>query len=104
MADRAFIYIPAGAYESHAARCYDYLEHKGYEFIGLVRDDWRAAVDMLYTGRADVGIVAADYLDPRRKPRFEYVSNYWVPAPHAGRNAAPLRPVHRSRLIPRDEG
>lgn len=57
-----------------AARCIGYAIGRGYHVIGIVKDDWQAATDMLIEKQATV-IVAADprHLDPNRVPRVEYV-------------------------------
>lgn len=71
---RAIIYVPSGAFDPHAARCMQYLQDRGYEFQGIVRDDWTKAQRMLDNDQATVAIVATvEDLDPNRKPRIEVV-------------------------------
>jgi len=60
-----------------AARCIGYAIARGYHVIGIVKDDWSAAINMLIDKQASV-IVAADpsHLDPDRVPRVEYVIHH----------------------------
>jgi hypothetical protein len=73
---RAIIYIPAGEFDPHAARCVNYAEERGYELVGIVRDNWPAARKMAEDGGTTVVIVSEEsHLDPERKPRIEVVAN-----------------------------
>jgi hypothetical protein len=59
-----------------ADRCIQYCITSGYHMVGLVRDDWGAAMEMLHDGRAEVLVVAdPQHLDPHRSPRIEMVSH-----------------------------
>lgn len=74
---RAIVYVKTDSeYEAHAARCLEHCQQRGYEFQGLIRDDWEAAQKMLGDGQTSVIIVASEtQLDPDRKPRIEVVAN-----------------------------
>lgn len=84
-----------------AERCIAHCLAQGYHMIGLIKDDWEAAMKMLHEGKASV-IVAADpqHVDPLREPRVEFV------ALHRPRNAGPAasRPGkgERTQLIRRN--
>lgn len=58
-----------------AARCIEYCRSRGYDMVGVVRDDWTEAIRLTREGKASV-IVAADarHLDPKRRPRIEIVA------------------------------
>ena len=60
-----------------AARCIGYCVARGYHVIGIIKDDWSAAINMLIDKQA-AAIVAADpsHLDPNRVPRVEYVIHH----------------------------
>lgn len=73
---RAIIYVPAGEFDPHATRCINYAEDRGYELVGIVRDNWPAALKMAQDGDAPVVIVSEDsHLDPEREPRIEVVAH-----------------------------
>lgn len=73
---RAIIYIPSDAFEPHASMCMDYCEAQGYDFKGLIRDNWKAVQQMLDNDEASVAIVSDfKHLDPNRKPRVEVVAD-----------------------------
>lgn len=85
-------------------RCISYCLARGYRMVGLVKDDWEAAIAMLITGKASVIVAESpDHVPADRQPRVEYVS-------HAG----PARPENagpgigqretRTRLIRRNAG
>lgn len=68
-------------------RCITYCLARGYHMVGVVKDDWAAAIAMLIDGRASVIVAdSPDHVPPDREPRVEYVC-------HAGRtrpsNAGP---------------
>jgi hypothetical protein len=71
-----------------AERCITYCLARGYDMIGVIKDDWDAAFGMLVAGTVTV-VVAADphHVDPGRTPRVEYVA-------HVGPQGQ-----HRPRLI-----
>lgn len=88
---RAIIFVPAGQFDPHAARCMERVVRDGYEFNGLVRDDWNEVQRMLDAGEASVAIVSVEeHLPPNRKPRIEIVGN-----------ATPDRYESRTRLVRR---
>lgn len=77
---RALIHVPTEAYEAHADRCMRYIEEHGYEFVGLIRDDWTKVKHMFDNDGASVAIVAdVEHLDPNRKGRVEVVPDRPVP-------------------------
>lgn len=91
---RAIVFIPESSYEQSADRCLDYVKECGYEFKGIVRD-WATVWDMFNRDEVTVAIVADPRdLDPRRKPRVEYVSH----KPNAGGKYWD----ERTRIIRRD--
>lgn len=74
-------------------RCVSHCLVHGYNAVGVVKDNWKQAMDYLNEGKATVLVVAdPEHLDPKRSPRIEV--------------ADPLarRPRHdRTRIIRRDE-
>lgn len=91
---RAVIFIPSGAFDPHAARCAAYAQERGYELVGIVRDDWAAVQRMMRDGEAAVVVVSTeDHLNPQRKPRVEVVAN-----------AAASRWEKRTKVIRRGAG
>jgi hypothetical protein len=60
-----------------AELCISYCIAHGYNMIGVVKDDWTAATQYLYSGKAHV-LVAADarHVDPDRQPRVEFVADH----------------------------
>jgi hypothetical protein len=89
---KAVVFVPSRDFDPHAARCVAYVEERGYELVGIVRDDWAAVQKMMVDGETSVVIVSEErHLNPRRKPRVEVVAN----AP------APSRWEQRTRVIRR---
>lgn len=89
---RAIIFVPSENYDEHAARGLEHCERQGYDFQGLILDDWEEANRMMLDGETSVVIVSTEeHLDPQRKPRIEVVANQ--PA---------SRYETRTRLIRRD--
>lgn len=70
---RAIVYVKTDdKYVAHVDQCMDYCQRQGYDFQGLISDDWAAAERMRDAGETTVIIVAtAAHLDPERKPRIE---------------------------------
>lgn len=73
----AIVFVLTEHLRPDAARCIGYCVSRGYHVIGIVKDDWTAAINMLNNKQAAV-IVAADpgHLDPQRTPRVEYVIHH----------------------------
>lgn len=87
----ALIFVPAGQFDPHAARCLAYCEERGYEVTGIVSGDWKAASDLLCHNFAGVMVVSiAEHLDPHRRPRLEIVAEQETAPGH-----------RRTRIIPR---
>lgn len=75
-----------------ADRCIQYCLGHGYAMVGLIKDDWGAAITMLIDGKASVVVAASpDHVPADRTPRVEYVCHA---APPAGR----ARTVRTSRI------
>lgn len=98
-ASRAIIFVKSEDFDPNAAQCMQYCEEQGYQFEGLVRDDWEEVKRMFAEDQATVAIVASlDDLDPNRKPRVE-----------VARTNAPSEPVRDAtndpwRRRPRHQG
>lgn len=74
---RALIHVPTEDYEAYADRCMDYLNERGYEFVGIVCGEYEKVQKMFDNDGATVAIVASEtYLDPDRKPRIEVATNH----------------------------
>ncbi|SNY29178.1 hypothetical protein [Paractinoplanes atraurantiacus] len=107
----AIVFVLSGHLLPDADRCIRYCLSRGYNMIGVVRDDWRAAMEMLADGRAEVLVVAdPQHLDPNRTPRVEYVSHAEpavaaaVPEPDRPAGATARQPksrTERTRVIRR---
>lgn len=95
--------------------CIEYCLAMGYHMCGVIKDDWKIAVEYLYKGEADV-IVVADgrTLHPDRTPRVEVVAHQRsqpdrpdIPAGHRGSDDRPegSPPAHgeRTHMIKRSE-
>ncbi len=73
---RAIMFIRSDDFDPHATRCTQHIEKQGYEFKGVVTDDWDAAQDMLDERKVDVVVVSTEeHLPAKRKPRIEVVAN-----------------------------
>lgn len=86
MVARAVIFVPQ-IYQvaQYAATCLEHCARHGYEVVGLVHGDWKAAAEMLYGGSVAVLVVARpDHLDPGRLPRVEVVPDSEPVSPVAG--------------------
>lgn len=72
----AVVFVLSSHLLPDAGRCIDYCRVRGYRMIGVIKDDWRAAIEYIYDGRASVLVVAdVDHLDPNRMPRIEVVAD-----------------------------
>lgn len=93
---RAIVYVKTDdQYEANTDRCLDYCRKRGYDFRGLIRDNWEAADRMMGDGETSVVIVSTEeQLPPDRKPRIEVVAH----------QPAASRWEQRTRLIRRGEG
>lgn len=93
-ASRAVVFVKSTDFDPNAAQCMQYCEQQGYQFQGIVRDDWNVVERMFADDQATVAIVAtAADLDPNRKRRIEIVANQ--PAAryeHHPRTARIIRP------------
>lgn len=84
----AVVFVLSQYLMADADRCIRHCLMQGYNMIGVVHDDWSAAIAMLRQGKASVVVVAApDRIDPDREPRIEYVT-------HRGPNGQ-----HRPRMV-----
>lgn len=91
---KAIIYLKSDDLDPHASRCAEYVERKGYEFEGVVMDDWAAAQAMLDSHQVTVVVASTtEHLPPKRTPRIEIVANE-----RAGMWEA------RTKIIPRNAG
>lgn len=71
----AVVFVPSTDFDIHAAQCMAYCAEQGYEFKGLIRDDWHAALGVLASRNAEVVIVARrEHIDRMQTPRVEVVS------------------------------
>lgn len=69
---RALIHVPTEDYEAYADCCMDYINERGYEFVGIVRGGYDKVKSVFDRDGATVAIVATEaYLDPNRKGRVE---------------------------------
>jgi hypothetical protein len=94
----AIIFVTAGHLLIDAERCIRYCAARGYKMVGVIRDDWPAAMDMLHDGRAEVLVIAdPEHLDPERAPRVEYVAYNEPPAAAAGGRTQPARNARTER-------
>lgn len=67
----AIALVPDGPIDVYLNQCIAHCSHRGYAFVGLVRN-WSAALDMLRPGLATVVVFARpEHLDPDREPRVE---------------------------------
>jgi hypothetical protein len=58
-----------------ADRCIQHCIAQGYEMIGVVKDDWEAAIALTKKGDASIIVAASpDHVPPDREPRVEYVA------------------------------
>lgn len=83
----AIVYVASQHLITDAERCMEYCRARGYDLVGIVRDDWSEAVRLIQAGMAGV-LVAADarHLDPRRRPRIEIVAEQpTIPGEHRTR-------------------
>jgi len=59
-----------------AQQCISYCMLHGYHVIGVIKDDWKAAMALAVEGKAPVIVAACpEHVDPGREPRVEYVSH-----------------------------
>lgn len=72
---QALVFVLGRYLRPDAEACVHYCLARGYHVVGIVKDDWAAAVNLVRQGKATV-IVAADphHLDPQRTPRVEFAS------------------------------
>lgn len=81
-----------------ADRCIQHCITNGYAMIGLIKDDWKAALALAVEGKASVIVAASpDHVDPEREPRVEFVSHQPALAESDGR-----RRDERTRVIRHD--
>ena len=79
-----------------ADRCIQYCIKSGYDMIGLIRDNWREAMEYLADGRAEVLVIADERpLPTDRAPRIEVVCH---------QRAAGVRETRTRMLKPPDQG
>lgn len=84
-------------------RCISYCLARGYHMIGVVKDDWAAAIAMLVDGRASVVVAdSPDHIPADREPRVEYVCHAGRTRPNAGPGISPRET--RTRVIRRNAG
>lgn len=87
-----------------AGRCIDYCIAMGYHMGGVIRDDWHAAIEHIYTGKAQVLVVAdVDHLDPDRAPRIEVVADRLRNEPPAEGRERRYRTSRLNRRPPGDK-
>lgn len=100
---RAVIVMPGGDdMARYATACLNHVADQKYKLVGVMRDGAKA-LEMLRAGKVDRVVAATEAVLPAGYPAVEIVSR--LPRPRAGRhNSGPVPQVHRSRLIPRDEG
>lgn len=105
---RAMVFVLSDRLFPDAALCIEYCRAQRYNMCGVIRDDWRKACHYLYSGEADVLVVADQRsLDPDRAPRVEVVAHQHtqperpdVPTGH--RRGGRHRRNERTRLLKRD--
>lgn len=98
---RAIIFVPSENYDEHAARCLSYCEQQGYEFTGIIRDDWEAAEKMMKDGQTSVVLVSVEaHLNPERKPRIEVLDQI---VPYADNEQPASMRDRRTRIMRRNE-
>jgi hypothetical protein len=92
---RAIVFVPpVDDYETHAARCMDYIKRMGYFFQGIVRGRYEEVERMLGDGETSVAIVSIrEHLNPQIPARVEIVSEEPTAEGPRGRRT---RPVKRS--------
>lgn len=88
----AIVYVLSEEFDPHATRCIAYIEERGYRLGGIVKDNWRAVLDAIAAGQADIVVVSEEsHLDPKRQPRIEVVAH----------QVAVPRTAQRTRVIKR---
>lgn len=88
---RAVVFVRSDEFDPHATRCTIFCEEQGWEFYGLIVDDWDEAQRMYDEREADVIVVSEEsHLPADRTPRIVVVANV---ADHHGRE--------RTRIIRR---
>jgi hypothetical protein len=96
----AIVFVMSRYLLRDAARCIDYCRVQGYNMVGLIKDDWAAAIALTRKGEAEIIVVAdPQHIDPDCKPRMEFVSH--PPMPGAG--PAGIRPgvARRTQIVKR---
>lgn len=84
----AVIFVLSRHLMTDADRCIRHCLMQRYNIVGVIKDDWMAAIRMTREGTATVIIAAGpDRVDPDREPRIEYVTH---DGPHG---------QHRPRLV-----
>lgn len=78
----AIVFVMSQHVLTDVERCIAYSLARGYNVIGVVRDNWQQAIDYLHDGTATVMVVAArNKLDPCREPRIEAAAEGGGPGP-----------------------
>lgn len=86
-----------------ADRCIQHCVAHGYTMIGLIKDDWKAAMALALEGKASVIVAASPaHVDPDREPRVEFVA-YDSPRPTSSAPGISQRET-RTRIIRRSGG
>lgn len=71
----AIIFVLSQYLLPDADRCIRHCLANGYSVVGVVKDNWRQAMEYLNDGTASVLVVADPrHLDPQREPRIEVVA------------------------------
>lgn len=102
----AIVFVMSNHLITDADRCIKYCLARGYHMVGVIKDDWMAAMDMLHDGRAEVLVIAdPQHLPADRAPRVEYVAfedpHATDHAPGAPRSARNQR-TERTRVVRRN--
>ncbi len=79
------------------AQCLDYCARHGYEVLGVVTGDWKAAAAAAVDATAVLVVPRPDNLDPDRLPRTEVAATGEI-VPEAG--AAGVARRRRPRPLP----
>lgn len=78
----AIVFAPTAFLYPDVAKGIQHCIRRRYHMIGVVKDDWKTAMDYLADGTADVLVVAdPTHLDPRRAPRIELAVDDVPPGP-----------------------
>jgi hypothetical protein len=80
--------------------CLQYCLAHGYNMIGVVKDDWRQALDYLHDGTAAVLVVADERSFADQSPRIEVVAHAGTRTPNGNPKAAGRR-NERTHLVRR---